>query len=82
MCAGCGYLGLYSAVKSQRDVIAAGDIGCYTLGGTEPIMALDTVLCMGASISMATGMQRTQDFKPMGKKVFSFIGDSTFFTRE
>ncbi|AZS14152.1 indolepyruvate ferredoxin oxidoreductase subunit alpha [Paenibacillus lutimineralis] len=79
LCAGCAYLGLYSAVKSQRDVISAGDIGCYTLGGTEPIKALDTVLCMGASISMATGMQRTQDFKPMGKKVFAFIGDSTFF---
>ncbi|AIQ41733.1 indolepyruvate ferredoxin oxidoreductase subunit alpha [Paenibacillus sp. FSL R5-0912] len=79
LCAGCGYLGLYSAVKQHRDIIAAGDIGCYTLGGTEPIKALDTVLCMGASISMATGMQRTQDFKPMGKKVFAFIGDSTFF---
>ncbi|WP_238652005.1 indolepyruvate ferredoxin oxidoreductase subunit alpha [Paenibacillus piscarius] len=79
LCAGCGYLGLYSAVRKHKDIIAAGDIGCYTLGGTEPIKALDTVLCMGASISMATGMQRTQDFKPMGKKVFAFIGDSTFF---
>ncbi|WP_410511154.1 indolepyruvate ferredoxin oxidoreductase subunit alpha [Paenibacillus sp. BR2-3] len=79
LCAGCAYIGLYHAVKQQKDIIAAGDIGCYTLGGTEPIKALDTVLCMGASISMATGMQRTQDFKPMGKKVFSFIGDSTFF---
>ncbi|MBZ9609092.1 indolepyruvate ferredoxin oxidoreductase subunit alpha [Clostridium estertheticum] len=79
LCAGCSYRGLYHVIKQHKDIIAVGDIGCYTLGGMEPLKALDTVLCMGASISMAIGMQRTQDFKPMGKRIFAFIGDSTFF---
>lgn len=79
LCAGCSYRGLYYVIKQHKDIIATGDIGCYTVGGMEPLKALDTVLCMGASIPMSTGMQRSQDFKSMGKKIFSFIGDSTFF---
>lgn len=79
LCVGCAYTGLYYTLNQQKDIITAGDIGCYTLGGMEPFKALDTVLCMGASISMATGMQRSQDFVNGGKKVFSVIGDSTFF---
>ncbi len=79
LCTGCAYRGIYQVIKEDPSIVPVGDIGCYTMGGMEPLKALDIVLCMGASISMATGMQRTQDFKPMGKKIFSFIGDGTFF---
>ena len=52
-----------------------GDIGCYTLGALPPIVALDTCLCMGASIGMMAGFNRA-----LGRKAaVGVIGDSTFF---
>ena len=32
-----------------------GDIGCYTLGMTQPLDAVHTVGCMGAGIAIAHG---------------------------
>jgi len=52
-----------------------GDIGCYTLGALPPLLALDSCLCMGASIGMMAGFN-----KALGRKAAAaVIGDSTFF---
>ncbi len=53
----------------------SGDIGCYTLGNAHPLNMVDTCLCMGAGMSIAGGLSRTN---PEAKQV-AFIGDSTFF---
>jgi indolepyruvate ferredoxin oxidoreductase alpha subunit len=59
----------------QTDTIFSGDIGCYTLGNAYPLNTVDTCLCMGAGVSIAGGLFRTN---PKAKHV-AFIGDSTFF---
>jgi indolepyruvate ferredoxin oxidoreductase alpha subunit len=52
-----------------------GDIGCYTLGALPPLLALDSCLCMGASVGMMAGFN-----KALGRKAaVAVIGDSTFF---
>lgn len=53
-----------------------GDIGCYTLGASEPLSAIDTTVCMGASVSMLHGFLKTRP-ENAGKTV-AVIGDSTF----
>jgi indolepyruvate ferredoxin oxidoreductase alpha subunit len=60
---------------SKFDVVVTGDIGCYSLGVFPPLSRLDTILCMGAGISMAHGMQKAGD----PRKVVGIVGDSTFF---
>jgi indolepyruvate ferredoxin oxidoreductase alpha subunit len=61
--------------RRQYGVVVNGDIGCYTLGALQPLFAMDTCACMGASIGMALGMERGG-----GKnKVMAVIGDSTFY---
>jgi indolepyruvate ferredoxin oxidoreductase alpha subunit len=56
-----------------------GDIGCYTLGAAEPLNAMDTCICMGASVSAGHGAQKVFNIKGEDKKVVSVLGDSTFF---
>ncbi len=76
MCAGCPHRGLfYTLVKNK--ITALGDIGCYTLGAVPPLGALDTTICMGASISGAHGFVKAQNGAADGKTV-AVIGDSTF----
>jgi len=58
--------------RTRPDVM--GDIGCYTLGTLPPLNALDSCLCMGASIGNAIGMQKAG----VRERVFAAIGDSTF----
>jgi len=53
-----------------------GDIGCYTLGAVPPLAALDTTICMGASISGMHGFTKAGGAE--GRKVVAVIGDSTF----
>ncbi len=53
-----------------------GDIGCYTLGALPPLLALDSCLCMGASIGMMAGFNKALGEEGGGCGV---IGDSTFF---
>ena len=79
LCAGCPHRGFYYALTKRKDIMVTGDIGCYTLGAAAPLMALDTTVCMGASISMGHGAAKV--FKAAGsdKKVVAVIGDSTFF---
>jgi len=84
LCAGCMHRTVFYAFKqaakqlkkdSQADTIFSGDIGCYTLGNAHPLNMVDTCLCMGAGMSIAGGLFRTN---PEAKHV-AFIGDSTFF---
>jgi indolepyruvate ferredoxin oxidoreductase alpha subunit len=77
MCPGCPHRGIFSILK-RKGVFVAGDIGCYTLAAIPPLAALDSCLCMGASLGTAQGMER---MLPAGKgrKVAAVIGDSTFF---
>ena len=76
MCAGCSHRGIFYAI-SKLKFFAAGDIGCYTLGLLPPLSAIHSTVCMGASISMAHGIDRGSNGKYANKTV-AVIGDSTF----
>lgn len=79
LCPGCPHRGMYYAISKYKDIIASGDIGCYTLGMMAPLSVTDVCICMGASISAGSGIQKAVNLAGSEKKVFSFIGDSTFF---
>ena len=76
MCAGCPHRGLFYTLAKNK-ITALGDIGCYTLGAVPPLGALDTTICMGASISGAHGFTKAQNGAADNKTV-AVIGDSTF----
>ncbi len=76
MCAGCPHRGLFYTLAKNK-VTVMGDIGCYTLGAQQPLGAVDSVLCMGASISGIHGFNKAGGDKTEGKTV-AVIGDSTF----
>lgn len=76
MCAGCPHRGLYY-VLSKLKLTVIGDIGCYTLGAVAPLNAVDSVICMGASVSGIHGFNKANDNATAGKTV-AVIGDSTF----
>ena len=76
MCPGCPHRGLFS-VLSKLKLTVLGDIGCYTLGSGAPLNAVDSVLCMGASIGMAHGFTKILGEEAARKSV-AVIGDSTF----
>ncbi len=74
LCAGCAHRAVYASLR-RRELAPLGDIGCYTLGALPPLHALDTCLCMGASVGMMAGFN-----KALGsKRAVAVIGDSTFF---
>lgn len=76
MCAGCPHRGMfYTLVKNKVTVL--GDIGCYTLGSTAPLFALDSTLCMGASVSGIHGFNKAGGSESEHKTA-CVIGDSTF----
>lgn len=76
MCAGCPHRAVFNALKKNRAVIS-GDIGCYTLSTLPPLNALDSCLCMGASVGMAQGFIRSMPERK-AQRVVSVLGDSTF----
>ena len=76
MCAGCPHRGTFYVLK-KLGLTVCGDIGCYTLGAIAPLGAVDTVICMGASIGAGFGMAKVMG-KEASKKIVSVIGDSTF----
>ncbi len=76
MCAGCPHRGLFYTLKKNK-ITALGDIGCYTLGAVPPLGALDSTVCMGASVSGLHGFLKSQQGSADGKTV-AVIGDSTF----
>ncbi len=79
LCAGCPHRGFFYSLSKRKDVMVTGDIGCYTLGSAEPLFAIDTTICMGASISTGHGASKVFEKTQPGKKVVAVIGDSTFF---
>ena len=76
MCAGCPHRSLFYTLAKNK-ITALGDIGCYTLGAVPPLGALDTTICMGASISGVHGFTKAQGGAADSKTV-AVIGDSTF----
>ena len=76
MCAGCPHRSLFYVLK-KLNLTVLGDIGCYTLGAVAPLNAIDTTICMGASVSGLHGFVKAGDEERAGKTV-AVIGDSTF----
>lgn len=76
MCAGCPHRGMYYAL-SKNKITVLGDIGCYTLGSAQPLNAVDTTECMGASVSSIHGFNKALGEDSEGHTV-AVIGDSTF----
>ena len=76
MCAGCPHRGLFYTLKKNK-LTVLGDIGCYTLGAVAPLAAVDSVICMGASVSGLHGFSKSQQGAADNKTV-AVIGDSTF----
>lgn len=75
LCAGCPHKGLFYVLSKLKTTVL-GDIGCYTLAALPPTSAMDTTLCMGASITMAHGFEKaTGD----SRNTVAVLGDSTFF---
>ena len=73
-CPGCGYNFTFKALKKINPEVITGDIGCYSLAVFPPFEAMDTTVCMGASIGMALGLAYVGVKKPV-----AVIGDSTFY---
>ncbi len=77
LCQGCGHRDAYNALNKalesfpQSNVFS--DIGCYTLGALPPFNAIQSCVCMGASVSMAKGGAEAGVFPSV-----AVIGDSTF----
>lgn len=76
LCAGCPHRGIYYTLAKNK-ITVIGDIGCYTLGAQPPLCAVDSTLCMGASVSGIHGFLKASDEKAAEKTV-AVIGDSTF----
>ena len=76
MCAGCPHRGIYY-ILAKHKITVIGDIGCYTLGAQPPLSAVDSVLCMGASVSGLHGFNKARGAEAERKSV-AVIGDSTF----
>jgi indolepyruvate ferredoxin oxidoreductase alpha subunit len=76
LCNGCPHRNVFTALKAL-DCIVAGDIGCYTLAVLPPFEAMDTCVCMGASLGVGLGMRHVLPAE-QARRVVSVIGDSTF----
>ncbi len=74
LCPGCPHRGVFAALRKLR-LTVTGDIGCYTLGGLDPLGSLHTCICMGASIGNAIGMEKVDG---SDKGIVAILGDSTF----
>lgn len=77
LCQGCPhadtFLALKKALQDFSQAMVFSDIGCYTLGYFPPYSAIDTCVCMGASIGMAKGAADVGCHPSI-----AVIGDSTF----
>lgn len=76
LCAGCPHDHVFAELR-RRGFIVSGDIGCYSLGVLPPYDAMDTLLDMGASLTMAQGMDIVAPPHQKGR-IAAVIGDSTF----
>ncbi|MFB1486282.1 MULTISPECIES: thiamine pyrophosphate-dependent enzyme [unclassified Thiocapsa] len=76
LCQGCAHREVFQAL-GELGCIVSGDIGCYTLGVLPPFSAMDTCVCMGASIGVGLGLRHALP-EDQARRVVSVIGDSTF----
>ncbi len=76
LCVSCPHRIVFDTLK-KLDCIVAGDIGCYTLGVLPPFEAMDTCVCMGASVGVGLGLRHVLPPEE-ARRVVSVIGDSTF----
>ena len=76
LCDGCQYRIVFEVLR-KKDCIVAGDIGCYTLGVLKPFEAMDSCVCMGASLGVGLGLRHVLP-PEQARRVVSVIGDSTF----
>jgi indolepyruvate ferredoxin oxidoreductase alpha subunit len=79
LCAGCPHRGFFYEIGKIKDIMIASDIGCYGLGGAEPLNGKDTCVCMGSSAGTGHGAQIIYNQLNNGKRVVAVMGDSTFF---
>lgn len=79
LCAGCPHRGFFYECAKRKDTVMVGDIGCYALGGNEPLNAKDMAICMGAAFSLAHGMDKAFRKSGQEKTLVACMGDSTFF---
>lgn len=76
-CPGCPHRGTMWSVQQAlkgMDYVINNDIGCYSMLLLEPYGLTDSVLAMGASQGLSSGMQHV-----LNDRVVSFLGDSTLF---
>jgi indolepyruvate ferredoxin oxidoreductase alpha subunit len=76
LCDACSYRVVFESLRRQNCIVA-GDIGCYTLGALKPFEAMDSCVCMGASIGIGLGLRHVLP-PDQACRVVSVIGDSTF----
>ncbi len=76
LCKGCPHRTVFD-VLGRLDCTVAGDIGCYTLGVLPPYEAMDSCVCMGASVGVGLGLRHVLP-EDEARRVVSVIGDSTF----
>jgi indolepyruvate ferredoxin oxidoreductase alpha subunit len=76
LCQGCPHRAVFETLRNL-DCIVSGDIGCYTLGVMPPFEAMDSCVCMGASVGVGLGLRHVLP-PDQAKRVVSVIGDSTF----
>ncbi len=76
MCPGCSHRGVFY-VLHKLGLTVSGDIGCYSLGCAAPLSSIDSIICMGASVSAAHGMEKAAG-RDFSKKTVAVLGDSTF----
>lgn len=78
LCPGCPHRGVFYVLKKMKAAVVTSDIGCYSLGVLPPLESLDSLLCMGASISMGHGFKKALEAGGKNDIVITVIGDSTF----
>lgn len=76
LCKGCPHRTVF-AILRDHGAIVTGDIGCYTLSVLPPFEAMDTCVCMGASLGVGLGLRHVLP-EDQARRVVSVIGDSTF----
>ena len=76
LCPGCPHRTVFKALK-RLGLTVTGDIGCYTLGALPPYTSMDTCVDMGASITLAQGIEIAEG-NDRDAHTVAVLGDSTF----
>lgn len=76
LCPGCPHRGIFHVISAMK-LYVSGDIGCYSLGAAPPLSAMDSIVCMGASVSALHGFNIARGGES-AKRSVAVIGDSTF----